>query len=204
MSLTLDHPPPTRLDAPQQDTGPLRASAPTPSGCRGGPRWFVVATYPQAERHAAHSLAQRGYRPYLPLVAVTRRDRVTRTMTRTVQIPLFSAYCFVRLDLRDPWYPVRYAPGVFKLLLDAEGWPQPVARGAVETLEATEAVRATPPPANASWAPGMPCRAAVSALKDVDAVVTDVRGSTATISLIMLGHMRAVTVPIDCLVAREG
>jgi len=174
-----------------------------PSGCRGEPRWFVVATYPQAERHAAHSLAHRGYRPYLPLVTVIRRDRVTRTMTRPVQIPLFPAYCFVRLDLRDPWYPVRYAPGVYKLLLDAEGWPQPVARGAVEALEATELVRAIPPAANASWAPGMPCRAATSPLRDLDAVVTQVHGNNATISLIMLGQMRQLTVPVACLVARE-
>ena len=195
MSLTLDRPQPTRLDAAQ----PRRE----PAGCYcNSPGWAVAHTRSQAELWAASNLRQRGYQTYLPLCAIRIRDRVIPTMTRIVSRPLFAGYLFVRHDPRDSWRPIYETPGIASVLKN--GSQLQYARDAdIRALQAGDDARATPPHPGASWAPGMPCRAATSPLRDLDAVVTQVHGTNATIGLIMLGQMRQLTVPVACLVARE-
>jgi transcription antitermination factor NusG len=189
----LDAEPHTRLDEPQQDVAHT-ISAPTPSGSR--PVWCVVATYPQAERRAHAELHRRGFIAYLPLLTVRLPNRHYRTG------PLFPNYAFVRMRLDQPWNPVRYAPGVFSLL-SVDGIPSICPDAAVDALRAGEALRATPLPATASWAPGMACKPATGPFQDHPAVVISVHRETATIACIMFGHLRNVSVPLDCLKARD-
>jgi transcriptional antiterminator RfaH len=79
--------------------------------------WAVCHTHPQAERWALLNLTRQGYEAYLPLMTVTRRDRVVRSMTHRVEVPLFSRYLFVNLQSDQRWVPVQYTLGVHQLLM---------------------------------------------------------------------------------------
>ncbi|HEY2418105.1 MAG TPA: transcription termination/antitermination NusG family protein, partial [Steroidobacteraceae bacterium] len=150
---------------------------------------------PKAERRAHAALHHRGYDPYLPLITVRRRS-VWHSE------PLFPGYLFIHLDLARPWYPIRWAPGVYYLLTVA-GLPQSCAAGAVEAVQAAEAERATQHPTAASWAPGMACSPTTGPFRDYPAVITSVTRETATLAIMMLGQLRNVSVPLDCLKARN-
>ena len=133
------------VDTSQQATGHAYDPARTPSGSRPGPRWFVVSTYPQAERRALDHLQQQGYQAYLPLCTIRRRDRVLRTLFHPVEAPLFPSYAFVSFDPQhDPWRPIVNTLGVYALLRRPDGIPNPVARGAVEALRAAQELLRTP------------------------------------------------------------
>jgi transcription antitermination factor NusG len=174
-----------------------------PSGRRAGPHWFVVNSYPQAERRAAQSLAHKGYEVYLPLILVSRRDRVVRSLLHRVEAPLFPAYLFVRLDLRDPWGPVRYAPGVFQLLTNADSTPEPVPETVIDALQAGDAFRRLPLPDAPLLRPGAPVTCLYGPFQGREAVVIAAAANTARIALPMLGAMRELVVPIACLTARD-
>jgi transcription antitermination factor NusG len=192
----LDAAPHTRLDADQQDAAAAHERCQAPSGSR--PVWCVVATYPQAERRAHAALHRVGFHAYLPLITVRWADRTWHTR------PLFPGYCFVRMRLDRPWSPVTYAPGVFSLL-SFDGKPATCSDAAVDALQATEALRATPTPQISQWAPGMPCRLRKGhPMEGADAVVTDVGATIARIAIMMLGHLRNVSVHLDALAPREN
>jgi transcription antitermination factor NusG len=157
--------------------------------------WAVVHTHPQAERWAQSQLQRIGYETYLPLYASQRRDP-----DRTVLRPLFPRYCFVQLDPRDPWTPIRYAPGVRDLLM-RDGRPDMARPGVVSALQAFEDVRRCPTPANASWAPGMRCRPRMGVLSGMSAVVLAIHHETARIAVMFLGHLREISLHVDCLMA---
>ena len=179
--------------------------APTPSGSRlAGPHWFVVSTHPQAERRAVQHLAQQGYTTFLPLYAARRRDRVIRTMFHTIETPLFPSYAFVQFDAhRDPWRPVLNTPGVFDLIRNrCTGMPEPVRAGAVEALEATQDARRSLPAENTQWAPGSVVRVANGIMAGHPGVVTQVGADMALVSLMFLGHLREISLPLDCLEPR--
>ena len=92
------------VDTSQQATGNVGTASPTPSGSRPGPRWFVVSTYPQAERRALDHLQQQGYQAYLPLCIIRRRYCVLRLPVpprRGAALPVLR----VR-ELRSPARPV--------------------------------------------------------------------------------------------------
>lgn len=166
--------------------------APQPSGCR----WFVVASKPNAERRAHAALHLKGYQPYLPLITVRLPNRHYHTR------PLFQGYLFVQLDLAHPWYPIKYAPGVFNLLC-TNGIPAPCPVGAVEALQAAEAVRGLYPPTEQPWRPGQPCRLDYGPYDGVDAVVLKTHKDRVLIAMMMFGHLREVAVDADCLRARD-
>jgi hypothetical protein len=220
----------TAVALPQQDTGHATHFAPTPSGCcpdnqplfktvterRGGPRpgsgpkrhkppsvsfrpgWYVAATLPKAERRAHASLHLAGYEPYLPLLTTRRPDRSWHTTA------LFQGYVFCRIGPAQPWYPIRLAPGVYSLLT-TNGLPTPCPEAVILALQAGDALRASPLPATAYWAPGMACSLGKPhAMADLPAVVIAVQRETATIAIMMLGHLRSVSVPLDCLAPREN
>ena len=191
------------VDAHRQDAGPAASRPLRLADAVHGPRWCVIASYPQAERRAAASLALKGYQTYLPLVAVTRRDRVVRSMLHRVEIPLWPGYLFVRLDTRDPWYPIRYAPGVFQLLTNADRSPAPVADHILAALQATEDARRSLPPPGARWAPGAACSLSQGPLASMPAVILRCDHDTATIACLFLGQLREITVPVDCLSKRD-
>lgn len=190
----LDAVPIFALPSDQQDTGHAYHFAPTPSGSR--PVWCVVASLPKAERTAHAELHRRGFQAYLPLLTTRRRDRSWHTG------PLFPGYLFVRLRLDQPWNPVRYAPGVFSLL-SVDGIPSICPDAAVAMLQATEAQRATPPPKSCQWAPGAAVAVANGPFRSHPAVVLSVHRDQATVAIMMLGHLRNVSVNLDCLKARD-
>jgi transcription antitermination factor NusG len=190
-----------RIHTPQRDTGPADVSAPTPSGNR----WHVVYTHPQAERRATQHLAEQGYTAYLPMIAVRRRDNVIRSLLHRVEIPLFPRYAFVQFDaMRDPWMPIMHTLGVRSLLCRPDGTPEPCRAGAVEAVRAVEALAATQLPDRRSWAPGMACSLATGVLRDTPAVVLAIQGDAAYVSMMMLGHLREISVQLDCLKARDA
>jgi transcription antitermination factor NusG len=189
----LDGLPATRLDA---------ANLPGHPGCGCYP-WGVIQTHPQAESWATSQLNRQGYTTYLPLYPAKRRDPATHTMTRIVQAPLFPSYAFVQIATDDPWYPIRRTPGVRQLLLAEFGKPYILRAGVLEAIQAAQAQCATMTPETARWAPGMACSLAVGALRDVPAVVLAIQGDAAYVSMLMLGHLREVSVSLDCLKVRD-
>jgi hypothetical protein len=165
--------------------------------------WAVITTHPQAERWACANLARRGYACFVPTFIARRRDPVLRTLTRLVEVPLFAGYAFVHLDRRDPWTPVRYAPGVRMLLMDRDR-VQFTRPGTVEALQQSEAFRRAVPPPDSVWAPGMPCSLTTGGFRDRPAVLVAIDGGVAIVALPMLGELRELTVPVDRLVLRPG
>jgi transcriptional antiterminator RfaH len=174
-----------------------------PCGGISGPAWFVVQSHHQAERWACANLQRRGYRTFLPLVAVRRRDRVIRSLYHTVEVPLFSPYLFIHFDARSGWTPIWNTPGVARLLM-ADGKPAPCPERAVEAIQAGAGLRRTLTPPEALWRPGAACRlAGGGAFDGHDAVVTAVHHDRALVALLMLGHLREVQVSLDCLATRD-
>lgn len=99
------------------------------------PRWFCLQTHAQAEAWANENLTRQGYTTFLPLVTEKRLDRVTRTMTRNVEVACFPSYLFVRFcPDSDPWKPIVSSRGVRRLFLTGSLRPIPVRRGEVEKL----------------------------------------------------------------------
>ena len=171
--------------------------------CGRVPGWGVVHTHPQAERWACANLNRAGYRTFLPLHLVKRRDPVTRSMTRLVEVPLFVSYAFVSLAPTDPWVPIRYTPGVHSLLMSGPR-PSVNASHAVSVLEASQELRRSIAPSGASWASGMPCSPATGTpLAGHPAVVISVTGQRAIIAMLLFGELRQVSVDVNSLVARQ-
>lgn len=173
-------------------------------GCYGNRRqgWLAVQTHPQAERWANNNLQRSGFRSYLPLYATIRRDPVLRTLTRHVLVPLFNGYLFCWHDAREPRRPIRETPGV-RDIVRCGSQTQWVPEGAVEALQAGEAVRLGVAPAGSPWAPGMPCRLRTGyVFEGLPAVVNEVGRETALIAIMMLGHLCQARVPLDALQPR--
>lgn len=69
------------------------------------PGWYLARTKPMSEYVAAHSLARRGYRLFLPLVR-TPRPRPGRD-----NAPLFPGYIFVHRDIEETLPPIGQMAG---------------------------------------------------------------------------------------------
>ena len=68
------------------------------------------------------------------LFAADHAHRAPARQLRTVRMPLFPSYVFVRLDLeRDRWRSVNGTYGVARLVM-ADGRPVPVPKGVVKSL----------------------------------------------------------------------
>jgi transcriptional antiterminator RfaH len=195
----LDNTAETALSRPQNDSDALGHlpcySIPTP-------RWACVYTHPQAERWASDNLTRIGFQTYLPLYLVSRPDRATPSILHHVLVPLFSRYLFLQFDHRaESWSPIRAAPGVSDLVRCGADVHYASA-GAVEALQATEALRATRLPEIASWAPGTPCSLGKGIMAGHPAVVLAVSHSSARVGLMFLGEMRTFRVPVEYLTPR--
>ena len=181
-----------RLDHPEQDAARAHALAPMPSGCR--PTWHVVATKPKAETRAAASLHLKGYTAYLPLLTAQRTNRSWHTG------PLFPGYLFLQLTQNKPWYPIRYAPGVFQLILTSDGLPAICPEAAVEALRAAEPLRSATTLAGRSIpAAGDAFRVRHGPARGIRCVVISVRRDQARVSMLFLGQLRDAWLPLDAL-----
>jgi transcriptional antiterminator RfaH len=159
--------------------------------------WICCQTHPQAERWADVNLRRQGFTTYLPLVTVTRRDRVLPTIARRVEVPLFRSYLFVDLDT-DHWTPIQHTRGVARVLL-TNGKPGIVAEAAVDALRAA---CANPAPDH-HWAPGTPCTPLLGPMAGLPAVVLHIHRDTATIGLMFLGQLQQISMNVDCLTGRD-
>ena len=122
----------------------------SPSELDLGPRWYVAVTHMQAELWALQNLARQGVDCYLPMIEEEIRDRVTPTMRRIIQVPLWLGYVLVRFDrLNDPWRPIAHTQGVRELLGQHPERPSPLPIGFVEALQEladNRRIIRTPPP----------------------------------------------------------
>jgi len=186
------------------DTQPARGLDAMPGeprcGCNG-PRsgWIVAVTHPQAEDWAERNLQRRGYRCFLPRYATKRRDPVLHTLTRIVIAPLWPGYCFVHHDSRDSWRPIYETPGVRSVLKtrDQIQWAN---AGAVEALQAGEALRRTHPSGpHAAWRVGAVAALANGAFRGHAGVIERIEGQKAGITLMLFGELRIVWVDVGSL-----
>jgi transcription antitermination factor NusG len=161
-----------------------------------GSRWAVCQTHPQAERWALANLTRQGYQAYLPLITVLRRDRVTPTLTRPVQVPLFSGYVFVVPT--DPWAPIAHTLGVSKLLM-AGNHPHYLPAGLTEALQASLAQAATRTQETAAWAPGVPVVVSGGAAFGLRGVIVQAKRDRAAVVLMMFGDLRQVDIGLGNL-----
>jgi transcription antitermination factor NusG len=167
------------------------------------PRWCVARTNPSSEHWAHLSLLRVGYEAYLPLCTVRRRDRALRSMFHTVKVPLFRSYLFVQHEPGTSWRPIRSAPGVQTLIL-VGGRLEYAAEGAVEHLQATEALRRTPDAQEQRFRPGSACRLIAGPFRGHDAAVAEVDGDTVVVTVVMFGELRRVSVPVGCAQPARG
>ena len=191
------------LDTTANAAAMLPHTPPDHRGCHCNPRsgWIVAVTHPQAETWANSNLQRRGYRTYLPRYAARRRDPVLRTLTRIVLAPLWPGYLFVHHDSRDSWRPIYETPGVRTVIKNRDQiqWAK---AGAVEAVEALEDTRRCLTPQNAQWRPGSVVRVANGIMAGHGGVITELGTDTALVSLMFLGHLREISLPLDCLETR--
>jgi len=93
--------------------------------------WFAVRTRSRQEKVAASALEALGVPNFLPLKSEVHRwsDR-----KQAVQIPLFSGYLFVRINLaRDSRLKVLKTPGVSGLVGNQSG-PLPISDAEIENI----------------------------------------------------------------------
>ena len=173
---------------------------PDPRCGRVAAGWGVIHTHPNAERWACANLNRAGYRTFLPLHTVKRRDPVLRTMTRLVEVPLFVSYAFVSLAPTDPWVPIRYTPGVHSLLMSGPR-PNINASHAVSVLEASQELRRSIAPSGASWSPGTALEVAGGSFRGHTGALVRVTKDRAVILLLLFGVLRQVDMPLGNLVA---
>jgi transcription antitermination factor NusG len=187
---------------------PSDAHNPAPAshlGCYcNSPRtgWIVATTHSQAERWADANLNRHGYRTYLPLVARRRRVPVLRTLSTIAIVPLWPGYLFVHHDSRDSWRPIYETPGV-KAVIRCGSEIQWAPEAEISALQATEASRRCLTPETTQWAPGALCSLLAGPFAGLPAIVTSLHRGDATITLMFLGHLRNVSVNLDCLSLRS-
>ena len=148
------------------------------------------------------NLLRFGFEAYLPLCTVRRRDRVLRTLIHTVEVPLFRSYLFVLHEPGSSWRPIRGTPGV-QTLVTVGGRLEYAVPGAVEALQATERLRRAPTAPEHLYRPGSACRLSAGPLRGHEAVVAEIDGESATVTVMLFGELRRVSVPLGALSLRE-
>ena len=170
-------------------------------GSRSATRWGVVHTHPQAEHWAALNLRRQGFDAYLPLRTVIRRDPATRTISRLVDVPLFTSYLFVAVV--SPWTPITHTLGVNRLMMDGPN-PYILDAGAWSRLQAVAgAGRTHPSGVGVSWRPGDAVAPRTGPLGGMPGVVLAADADEAVVGILFLGQLREVRYPNEALVIRQ-
>ena len=178
-----------------------RRVATQPGVLRCGSRWGVVHTHPQAEQWARDNLLRQGYDVWWLTRQALRRDPATRTMTRRIQVPLFTSYLFVAVPLSH-WSPIAHSRGVNRLMMSGQN-PYLLPEGAVSALRGVEALAATSTRNDAQWHLGDAVAPRVGPLTGLPGVVLATNGDEATVGILFLGQLREVVYPFDALVERQ-
>jgi len=105
------------------------------------PRWYVIWTRSRHEKSVAEQLERKQIETFLPVYETIRR---WKNGDHLLQLPLFPAYAFVRIALKDR-LDVLKVPGVARLV-GSNGAPTPLCDEEVEGLRRalTGGVKAAP------------------------------------------------------------
>ncbi|HBS84983.1 MAG: hypothetical protein A2W91_07090 [Bacteroidetes bacterium GWF2_38_335] len=96
----------------------------------GKKKWFALYTRPRFEKKAFDDLVKNGFEAYLPLYKTLR---VWSDRKKMVEAPLFSSYCFVRIDPKFYLEPLK-AYGVVKYVW-FDGKPVPVPEKEIDSVK---------------------------------------------------------------------
>lgn len=109
--------------------------------CFFNPRWYAIYTCARHEKLVAQQLGNRGVTHYLPLYEAVHRWKDRR---KSVQLPLFSGYVFVRIALQGR-AQILQVRGVVRFV-SFNGTPTPLAEEEVDGLRRalSEGIRAEP------------------------------------------------------------
>jgi transcription antitermination factor NusG len=71
--------------------------------------WHVVYTKPRSEKKVYERLVEKGFESYCPVQKIRKQwtDRV-----KTINVPLFTSYVFVKANQQQKIEDVRYVPGI--------------------------------------------------------------------------------------------
>jgi transcription antitermination factor NusG len=168
----------------------------------GGTRWFVVRCIPRLEPVAVAGIAEQNFPTFLPLVATTRWNRHAHRQRVTVLEPLFKTYGFAAFDRdQDPWPVIQRTRGVLSLILDGMK-PAPVQEGAVEALQAGEALRRCHPTGDAATlAPGSAVAVRCGPFSGHRGQLVAAHRDRAVVTLLLFGRLQDVHVAVADLVS---
>ena len=82
--------------------------------------WYVLSTKSGREKQAEQNIRRMGVECFLPLM---QEQKAIRRKIRTVIVPLFPGYLFVRINRSEHYRVVAYARGVRKIVVF---WSTPV------------------------------------------------------------------------------
>jgi transcription antitermination factor NusG len=89
-------------------------------GSPGGENWYALRTRSRHEKIVRDRLSSSGFEPFLPLARTIRQWSDRR---KSVEMPLFSGYCFARFAL-EVRYSVLQIPGIVNIVGTAI--PEPI------------------------------------------------------------------------------
>jgi transcription termination/antitermination protein NusG len=97
------------------------------------PQWYAIHTRSRHEKLVVNQLGRCGFKTFLPLIREVHRWSDRR---KVVQLPLFSCYAFVHMQLLpEPWYQVTQSNGVLRLV-GVRGQGSPIPENQIESLRA--------------------------------------------------------------------
>lgn len=152
----------------------------------------VVRTEPQRESVAELHLTRAGFETYLPRIATTRGNGHG---CRTVQVPLFPTYAFVRIGKR--WYSIQSTIGVMQVLKSGEQ-PAMISEAVIEELRGRErdGLIVLPPPPRPRLRCGDAVRITRGAFRDQVALYQGMRSrQRIEVLMTLLGGTRQLTLP---------
>ncbi len=99
------------------------------------PRWYALRTRSRHEKAVRDRLSGNGFEPFLPLARSVRQWSDRR---KSIEIPLFSGYCFARFAL-EVRHSVLQIPGIVNIVGTTTPEPVPAEElDAIKTIVASE------------------------------------------------------------------
>ena len=173
--------------------------APTPIPAAAAAPWHVLWTRSHCERLVADQLAAKGFRVFVPTLAVWSRRGERRALAPS---PMFPGYVFLHHAL-DKWsdVEVRKARGVVSIL--GEGWDRRAVVPAAQIDAIARVVEARlPAVAHAYLREGQRVRIIGGPLTDTEGILVRTKpGKGLLVLSIELLH-GSVAVEVDCTLAR--
>lgn len=154
--------------------------------------WYPVYTKARAEKQVLVWLERHGIEAYLPLQKVLRQWSDRR---KWVEIPLFSSYIFVHIDMRQ-YYTVLETPGVARFVW-FEGKPVPVSDRQIQTIRLLLKGDIDLEAVEESFSPGDHITIDYGTLRGVEGELVDYRGKKKVLIRINeISHNLLITVPL--------